>query len=86
MSILKSFCDIFKHKQTNDEPQKPTEAEQIHRLARLRAMEIVHEKRRVFLRFGFPFRYGSKFENSIMEDIDDVYDQAYNEVWNDFHR
>ena len=73
------FNNIFKKKQVEKAEQIPTESDFVHRLARLRAGQKAIEKRK-------RFSYRSGFHSpSFLEDMDNVYDEAYDEIWNERH-
>ena len=80
MSIFNFFNTIFKKKQVEKTEQIPTESDVVQRLARLKAGQKVIEKRK---RFSYRIGFHSP---SFLEDMDNVYDEAYDETWNERHR
>lgn len=75
MNIFKFICSLFKKNVIEKNDGLLTESEIIYRQAQLRAKQMAMEKRE-------KFRYS---RHSSIEDMDNYFDKAYNDVWNEYH-
>ena len=79
MGLFKLISVIFRKRQVDKENYASTETNIIHRLARLKAAQKAIEKRE-------KFSVRSMTGDSFLEDIDNEYDNAYVETWNEYHK
>lgn len=79
MNIFKFICNLFKKNAIEEDDTQLTESEIIYRQTRLRAKQMAMEKREKFLFHG-------GIGHSFIEDEDDCFDKAYNDVWNEYYR
>ena len=82
MNIFKFIYSLFKKNVIEKNDKLLTESEIIYRQAQLRAKQMAMEKRERFLFHG-GIRYRG---HSFIDNADDYFDKAYNDVWNEHHR